>query len=136
MCNVGPRAHRLFFCRKISYTRYKYICSLWACIAQANYLCNVGPLSTNTFAQKNNLQFCLDLPGPILHKEGKRSAQVYFHRKNGFCLVACFLTGCIITKQSWLFLFNDGSGVRLRLVGRQWTGADINWNISKDQLKD
>ena len=34
-----------------------------------NYLCNVGPQSTNNFAQKNNLQFCLDISGPTLHKE-------------------------------------------------------------------
>ena len=39
-----------------------------------------------------------------------------------------FLTGYIIIEQSWLFLFNDGSGVHLRLADRQWTGGDIDWN--------
>ena len=39
------------------------------------------------------------------------------------------LTGYSITEQSWLFLFNVGSGVHLQLVGQQWTGADFDWNI-------
>ena len=41
--------------------------------------------------------------------------------------MACFLTGYNITEQSWLFLFNVGSGVYL-LAGQQWTGADIDWD--------
>ena len=40
--------------REISYTMLSW--SSWANIAQENYLCNVGPLSTNNFVQKNNLQ--------------------------------------------------------------------------------
>ena len=39
-----------------------------------------------------------------------------------------FLTGYYITEQSWVFLFNVGSGVYLRIAGQQWTGADIDWN--------
>ena len=54
-------------CREISYTMLSW--SSWANIAQENYLCNVGPLSTNNFVQKNNLQFFLDLSGPTLHKK-------------------------------------------------------------------
>ena len=38
------------------------------------------------------------------------------------------LTGYNITEQSWLFLFNGGSGIHLRLARQQWTGADIDWN--------
>ena len=39
-----------------------------------------------------------------------------------------FLTGYSITKQSWLFLFNAGSIVHLRLAAQQWTGVNIDWN--------
>ena len=39
-----------------------------------------------------------------------------------------FLTGYYITKQSWVFLFDVGSGVYLRIARQQWTGADIDWN--------
>ena len=42
--------------------------------------------------------------------------------------MAYLLTRCNITKQSWLVLFNVGSGVHLQLAGQQWTGADIEWN--------
>ena len=42
------------------------------------------------------------------------------------------LTGYYITEQSWLFLFNVGSGVHLRLAGQQWTGADFDWNNTID----
>ena len=41
----------------------------------------------------------------------------------------------IIIKHSWLFLFNVGSAVNLRLVWRQWTGASINWNVTNKQLE-
>ena len=70
-----------------------------------------------------------------LHKESTcamlaQSAHTSFPRKAGFsleCLVACFLTRYNITKQSWLFLFNVGSGVHSWLVGQQWIGIDIDW---------
>ena len=39
-----------------------------------------------------------------------------------------FLTGCYITEQSWLFLFNVGLGVHLQLARQQWTGDDFDWN--------
>ena len=42
-----------------------------------------------------------------------------------------FLTGCYyITEQSWVFLFNVGSGVYLRTAEQRWIGADIDWNIA------
>ena len=66
---------------------YKYS---WDNIAQENYWCNVGPERTDILSQENRL------------------FQI--------CLVACFLTGFNITEQSWLFLFNVGSGVHLRLM--------------------
>ena len=42
------------------------------------------------------------------------------------------LTGYYITEQSWLFLFNVGSGAHLRLAGQQWTGADLDWNTTAE----
>ena len=48
---------------------YNVAWSACANIAQETYLCNAGPQSTNNFAPKINLQFCLDLSGPTLHKE-------------------------------------------------------------------
>ena len=63
-----PRSTQTCFHRKIT-----YIYNVWsACanIAEETYLCNAGPQSTNNFAPKNNLQFCLeDLSGPTMHKE-------------------------------------------------------------------
>ena len=97
--------------------------SAWANIAKENYVCNLGSVSTNNFAQKNNLQFCLDLSGPTLHMEITCAMLALFTQ-----LVVCFLTGYIITEQSWLFLFNADSGVHLHLAGQQWTGGDIDWN--------
>lgn len=46
-----------------------------------------------------------------------------------------FFNGCIIIKHSWLFLFNVGSAVNLRLVWEQWTGASINGNVTNKQLE-
>ena len=46
-----------------------------------------------------------------------------------------FFNGYIIIKHSWLFLFNVGSAVNLRLVWQQWTGASINWNVTNKQLE-
>ena len=40
------------------------------------------------------------------------------------------LTGYYITEQSWVFLFNVGSEVYLRIAGQPWTGADIDWKKS------
>ena len=79
----------------------KYV---WDNIPQENYLRDVGPERTDMLLQENRL------------------FQI--------CLMACFLVGYIITEQSWRLLFNVSSGVHLWLVGQQWTGADINWNIS------
>ena len=62
-----------------------------------------------------------------------QSAQTSFLRETGCSfkyLVACCITGNNITEQSWLFLFNVGSGVHLRLAGQQGRGADIDWNIT------
>ena len=39
-----------------------------------------------------------------------------------------FSTGYYITEQSWVFLFNVGSEVYLRIAGQQSTGADTDWN--------
>ena len=56
----------------------------WGNIAQENYSGNVGPENADD-----------NFPGKI-------------------CLVACFLTWCSITTQSWLFLFNVGSEVHFQ----------------------
>ena len=37
---------------------------------------------------------------------------------------------CYIFEQSWVFLFNVGLEVYLRIVGQQWTGVDIDWNTT------
>ena len=81
----------------------KYV---WDNIAQENYLRNVDLEHTDKLLLENRL----------------------FE----ICLVARFLTECNITKQSWLFLFNVGSRVHVWLAGRQWTGANIDWNIAKN----
>ena len=79
---------------------FKYV---WDNIAQENYLRNVDLEHTDILSRENRL----------------------FE----ICLLACFLTGCNIIKQSWLLLFNVGSGIDLRLAGQQWTGTNIDWNI-------
>ena len=82
----------------------KYV---WDNIAQENYLRNIGSKRTDILSLKNRL------------------FQI--------CLVAWFLTGYYVTEQSWLFLFNGGSGVHLRLAGQQWSGADFGWNMVKNK---
>ena len=87
-----PRAHKHGFRRKISYTMLSW--SAWANISQENYLWNIGPQYTSNFAHKKNLQFCLDLSGPTLHKEINcamlaQSAQIYFRRKTDFFKYVC-----------------------------------------------
>ena len=77
----------------------KYV---WDNIAQENYFWILGTERTDILSQENRL------------------FQV--------CFVTCFLTGYNTTEQSWLFLFNVGSGIHLRLAGQQWTGADFDWN--------
>ena len=74
---------------------------VWDNITQENYLCIFMSEHTDILSQENRL------------------FQI--------CQVACFLTGYNTTKQSWLSLFNVISGVHLRLVGQQWTGADFKW---------
>ena len=64
----------------------KYV---WDKFAQKHYLRNVDLEHTDIISQENRLF-------PIY-------------------LVACFLTGYNITEQSWLFLFNVGSGINQRL---------------------
>ena len=49
------------------YSTFSRYC--WDNAVQENYLCNVDPQSINNSAQKNNLEFCLDLSRSILHKE-------------------------------------------------------------------
>ena len=83
----------------------KYV---WDNIAQENYLHNVGLEHTDILSQENRL----------------------FE----ICLVACYLTGYNITKQSWLFLFSVGSEVHLRLLQQQWSEANIDWNMTMVQL--
>ena len=46
-----------------------------------------------------------------------------------------FLIGYYITEHSWLFFFNDGSGVDLQLAEQQWTRADFDWNTDKTSLQ-
>ena len=58
-----------------------------------------------------------------------RAHRYSFTGKPAFSNVACCLTGYIITKQSWLLLFNLCYAVHLQLAGQQWTAADIDWNI-------
>ena len=77
----------------------KYV---WVIIAQENYLPSVDRENTVMLSKKNRL----------------------FE----ISLVACFLTWNNITERSWLFLFNVGLKVHLRLAGQKWTGADIDWN--------
>ena len=122
-----PRTQTCFR-RKISYWMLSW--SAWAKIAKENYVYNL--------AKKNNLQFYLDLSGPTLHMEITCAmltlcTQMYFCRKTSFCLVVCFLTGYIITEQSWLFLFNIDSGVHLHLAGQQWTGGQ-HWLELRQQF--
>ena len=57
------------------------------------YLCNIGPECTDIFSQENQLYFQI-------------------------LLVACFLTGYNINKQSWLFSFNVDLEVHLQLEGQ------------------
>ena len=64
--NVGPERADTFSQEN---NFYNVVWSPCANIAQKTYLCNDGPESTNNFAPKNNLQFCLDLSGQTLHKE-------------------------------------------------------------------
>ena len=72
-------------------------------------------------------QCCSKTSETTLHKKTTsailaKNAQACFRRKSDCsleCLVACILTGCSITEQSWLFLFNVGSRVHLQLVGKQ-----------------
>ena len=66
-CAMLTKSAETYFRWKITYTMLSW--SAWANIVQENYLYNVGPQSTNKFAQKNNLQCCLEISGPILHKE-------------------------------------------------------------------
>ena len=67
-CAMLAKSAQICFCRKISYKMLPW--SVWTNIIQKkNHLCNVDPQSTNNFAQKNQLQFCLDISGPTLHKE-------------------------------------------------------------------
>ena len=77
----------------------KYV---WDIIAQENYFWILGTERTDILSHENRL------------------FQV--------CFVACFLNGYNTTERSWLFLFNVGSGIHLRPVGQQWTGADFDWN--------
>ena len=60
-----------------------------------------------------------------------QSAQIYSRRKTGCFqyVLAYFLTGYNTTEQAWLFLFNVGSGVYVRLSRQQWTGTGFDWNI-------
>ena len=88
--NVGQGCtDQTCFCWKISHKMLSW--SAWANIGQGNYLCNIGQRPTINFAQKKNLQFCLDLSGPIVHKEITSCAmltqntEIYFPRK------ICFL---------------------------------------------
>ena len=74
----------------------------WDNIAQENYWCSFGPERTDILSPENRL------------------FQIF--------LVVYFLTRLNIT-ESWLFLFDVGSGVHLRLPGQQWTRADIDWTI-------
>ena len=73
---------------------------VWDNIAQENYLRNVG--DRDTFAEKPAVS---NMSGSLV------------------------LTGYYITEQSWLFLFNVGSGIHLRLAGQQWTRVDFDWNM-------
>ena len=70
------------------------------------------PTAHKRLCTKNNLQFCLNLFVPtvykeitILHNFGPERTNILFQKNRLFqiFLVACFLTGYIITEQSWLF---------------------------------
>ena len=126
-------------------------------IAQGNYLCNVGPWQIKENYLYNAVSIilgqhcvrilCKNIVLPILSKYVwdniaqdtyltvlAQRGKTCFRTKTGCnfqCLIACFLTGYNITKESWFFLFNVGSGVHVWLAGQQWTGADIDWNIIK-----
>ena len=78
-----------------------------------------------------SIQCCPNMPETTSHKKITcamlaQSAQKEENWLFQICLVVCFLTGYNITEQSWLFLFNVGSGVHLWLAGQQCTWADID----------
>ena len=75
-------------------------------------------------------QCCQNISETTLHKKTTcimlvQSAQTCFCKKTSCSfkwLVVCFLSRYIITKQFWLFLFNVGLGVHLRLAGQMNRG--------------
>ena len=83
-------------------------------------------------------QCCSNTSEITLHKEITcamldQSVQIYFRRNPAVSNISGSLFFNWIqypTKQSWLFLFNVGSGVYLRFAGQQQTVADFDWNIN------
>ena len=107
-------------------------------IIQKKY-CAILVMGTQTMVlQENKPKRCLDLPEPTLLKKITfamlaQSAQINFCRKTMFLNMLgglCFLNRYIISKQSWLFLFNVGLGVHLWPAGQQWMRTDIDWNTT------
>ena len=127
-------------------------------IAQENYLCNIGTERRDMLLQENKLrnvvlvclgQHCTNkLPAqcrqclPTVHS----LVNVFQIRLRQLCTRKLLMqswprahrytftekpavSNISFTKQSWLFLFNVGSRVHLRLAGQQWAGANIDRNI-------
>ena len=118
-----------FFCRKINYTLLSWSASIRktvTCTMQKMF--THSPQSSQCFPNTVETTLHKKITGAIL----VQSAQIYFLRKIGYFKYVSWpvLTGFDTTKQSCLFLVNFGLGVHLQLVGQQWTGPDIDWNIS------
>ena len=126
--------------------------SVWANIAQGNLLCNVSPQLKDSIYEENNpynvastmveqhcirilsSQCCPNTSETTLHKKirylryvGPDHTDILSQENWLFeiCLVSCVLTWYNITEQSWLFLFNVGSGVHLQLEDNNEQGPTI-----------
>ena len=134
---------------------------IWDNIAQVSYWCNVGPGHIVIFSQKNNLynvvstmleqhcigilssQCCPNTSETTLHKKitceqcWLKAHRYTFAEKPAVSYMSgsLFLTGYYITEQSWLFSFNVGSGVHLRLTGQQWTRVNFDLNNATRVIK-
>ena len=110
------------YCRKIAYAMLSW--SAWTNIAQTNYLCNAEQCLPTVHSLVNVFQIRLRqlCTRKLLMQSWHRAHSYIFTEKPA-------VSNINITKQSWLFLFNVGSRVHLRLAGQQWAGANIDRNI-------
>ena len=117
------------FCRKINYTLLS-----WSASIRKTVTCTMQKMFTHSRNLVNAFQIRLrqHCTRKLLVQSWSRAHKYTFSGKSAISNMSrgLFLTGFDTTKQSCLFLFNFGLGVHLRLVGQQWTGPDIDWNIS------